>query len=86
MYEIRILDEAVRDLKRLDKAVGRRIVQRISWLAENLDSIRKEQLAGDLSDLCKFRIGAYRVLYQVLEDESVLIIHHIGHRRKVYQK
>jgi mRNA interferase RelE/StbE len=86
MYEIRILDEAVRDLKQLDKAVGRRIVQKISWLAENLDSISKEQLAGNLSDLCKFRVGAYRVLYQVIEDESVLMIHHIGHRREVYRK
>ena len=86
MYEIRILDEAVRDLKRLDRPVGRRIVQRISWLAENLDSISKEQLAGNLSDLCKFRVGAYRVLYQVIEDESVLMIHHIGHRREVYRK
>ncbi|XOF33002.1 MAG: type II toxin-antitoxin system RelE family toxin [Candidatus Electrothrix sp. YB6] len=50
MYEIRILDEAVRDLKRLDKSVGQRIVQKISWVAENFDKINKEQLCGDLSD------------------------------------
>ena len=67
MYEVRILNEAVRDLKQLDKPVGRRIVQRISWLASNLDNISKEQLSGNLSNLYKFRIGAYRVLYQVLK-------------------
>jgi len=82
MYEVRILNEAVHDLKRLDKPVGRRIVQRISWLAANLDNISKEQLSGNLSDLYKFRIGAYRVL----EYESVLMIHHIGHRREIYRK
>lgn len=86
MYEIRILDEAVRDLKRMDKSVGRRIVQKISWLAENLENISKEQLCGDLSDFYKFRVGAYRVLYQVLEDELVLLIHYIGHRREIYRK
>jgi mRNA interferase RelE/StbE len=85
MYEIRILDEAVRDLKRLDKPIGRRIVQRINWLVENLDNIQRERLTGDLSEFYKFRVGAYRVLYQVLEDEAVLVIHQIGHRREIYR-
>lgn len=39
-YRIRILQEASRDLERLDKPTGCRIVQRIRWLAENLDAIR----------------------------------------------
>lgn len=86
MYEVRVLDDAVRDLKRLDKPVGRRIVRKISWLAENLENINNEQLSGNLSDFYKFRVGAYRVLYQVLEKESVLLIHHIGHRREIYRK
>ncbi|WP_446011577.1 type II toxin-antitoxin system RelE family toxin [Candidatus Electrothrix sp.] len=86
MYEVRVLDDAVRDLKRLDKPVGRRTVRKISWLAENLENINNEQLSGNLSDFYKFRVGAYRVLYQVLEKESVLLIHHIGHRREIYRK
>jgi len=85
MYEIRILDEAVRDLKRLDKPIGRRIVQRLNWLAENLDNVQREQLTGNLSEFYKFRVGAYRVLYQVLEDESLIVIHQIGHRRDIYR-
>ncbi len=85
MYQIRILDAAVRGLQRLDKPVARRIVRRINWLAENLDRVPRQRLTGDLSDFCKLRVGAYRVLYQVLEDESVLIIHQIGHRREIYR-
>ncbi len=85
MYEVRILDEAVRDLKRLDKPVAQRIVKRINWLAENLDNIQRERLTGELSDYYKLRVGAYRVLYQVLEDEFILIIHQIGHRREIYR-
>ena len=48
MYQIRILDAAERELAQLDKTVGRRIVRRIRWLAENLDSIKPIALAGDL--------------------------------------
>ena len=85
MYEIRILDEAIHDLKRLDKPIARRVVQRINWLAENLDEVQRESLTGNLTEFYKFRVGAYRVLYQILEDEAILVIHQIGHRREIYR-
>jgi mRNA interferase RelE/StbE len=44
VYRTRILDAATRDLARLDKPIGRRIVERIRWLAENLDDVRPEAL------------------------------------------
>lgn len=48
MYRMRVLDAATRDLAQLDKPVGRRIVERIRWLGENLNVIRPEALTGDL--------------------------------------
>lgn len=56
-YRVRILEAASRDLERLDKPTGRRIVQRIHWLAANL-----EALAGDLAGFYKLRVGDYRVI------------------------
>lgn len=84
-YRIRILEAASQDLARLDKPVGRRIVQRITWLAANLDSLRLEALAGDLAGLYKLRVGDYRVIYEVLWDEETIVIHAIGHRREIYR-
>lgn len=40
MYQIRILEKATRELSKLDKIIGHRIVERIKWLAVNLDNIR----------------------------------------------
>jgi len=85
-YRIRILQAASRDLERLDKPTGRRIVQRIHWLAENLDAIRLEALTGDLAGLYKLRVGDYRVIYEVLWDEETIVIHAIGHRREIYRR
>jgi mRNA interferase RelE/StbE len=85
MYEIRILEAAIRDLRKLDPPIARRIAQRINWLAENLDDIQRERLTGDLSEFYKFRVGAYRILYEVIEDEAVIMIHQIGHRREIYR-
>ena len=62
MYDLRILEDASRELARLDKGVGRRIVERVNRLAANLDDIRPEALTGDLVGLYKFRVGDYRVI------------------------
>jgi mRNA interferase RelE/StbE len=86
MYQIRILDAAARDLGRLDSAVARRIVNRIRWLAENLDDVKPEALTGDLSGLYKLRVGDHRVVYEILHSEHVIVIHLIGHRREIYRK
>jgi len=86
MYHIHILDTAARELAKLDKPLGRRIVERIRWLATNLDEIRPEPLTGDLAGLDKLRVGAYRVVYEILHDEHTVVIHIIGHRREVYRR
>ena len=62
MYRVRILDAATRELARLDKPFARRIIERITWLATNLDSIRPEALTGELAGFCKLRVGDYRVI------------------------
>lgn len=86
MYQIRILDAATRELARLDRAVAYRIVNRIRWLADNLEEIKPEALTGDLAGLYKLRIGDYRVMYEILRPEEVIVIHLIGHRREIYRK
>jgi mRNA interferase RelE/StbE len=86
VYRVRVLETAIRELARLDKPVGRRIVERIRWLAANPEAIGREPLADDLTGLYKLRVGDYRVLYEILHDEQTIVIHAIGHRRDIYRK
>lgn len=86
MYRVHILEAASQDLARLDKPIGRRIVQRINWLAANLNVVRLEALSGELAGLYKLRVGDYRVIYEVLWHEETIVIHAIGHRREIYQR
>jgi len=85
MYQVRILKHAVRELERLDKPMGVRIIQRIHWLAKNLDDIKPIRLAGDLAGLFKQREGDYRIIYQVLHKEKTILVHCIGHRKDIYR-
>ncbi len=86
MYRAEITDEAQRDLEHLDKEIAARILKRIRWLEENLEQIAPERLSGPLTDLYKLRVGDYRVLYDIVRGERLLLIHRIRHRREVYRE
>ena len=86
MHDIRILDAAAHELKRLDKPVGRRIVKHIRWLAENMDEIQPESLTGNLAGFYKLRVGDCRIIYEILHTDQAIIIHLIGHRREIYKR
>jgi len=86
VHQVRILDSATRDLARLDKSIGRRVVERINWLATNVDTIRLETLTGELAGFHKLRVGDYRVIYEILHDEKGIVIHAIGHRKEIYRR
>ncbi len=86
MYRVRLLDAATRELSRLEKPIGRRIVERITWLATNLDALKPEALTGDLAGFYKLRVGDYRVIYEILHQEQIVMIHAVGHRREIYRR
>ena len=86
MYRLRIQEPASHELERLDKPIGRRIVARLNWLAANVDTIKPQALTGELAGLFKLRVGDYRVLYEILREEQLIVIHVIGHRREIYRE
>lgn len=70
-YLVEYEPEALADLEKLRKSVCQRIVNKINWLAENLDQITPQPLTADLSGFFKLRVGDYRVIY---EKELFLLI------------
>ena len=86
MYSIRILNPAFKKLEKLDRSTGKRIADRIQWLSENLDSTKLYTLKGELRGLYKIREGSYRIIFEILKTERVVIIHSVGHRREIYRQ
>lgn len=85
MYRFDFTADAERDLDRLDQPTRKRILKRLKWLGDNAENTRHESLQGNLHDLFKFRIGDYRVLYDLIEQEKLVLVHQIEHRSKVYR-
>ena len=86
MLQLRILESAARELASLDRPTAARVVTKVRWLAGNFDKVRPEPLTGQLAGLFKLRVGPYRVIYEVLSNQEILVVHAVGHRREVYRK
>ena len=69
-------------LRRAPRDLAERINERLRELSEN--PVCEERLKGTLRDLCKSRIGDYRIAYQ-LKPCTVIVID-VGHRDRFYDK
>lgn len=86
MFQVNLLDFAGRDLEKLDNKTKQRVVKKLQWLAYNIQDAKLESLEGELAGLFKLRVGDYRILFEVLTKEEILLVHMIGHRREIYRK
>jgi len=83
-YDIEWKSSAIKELRRLDKKIIPRIIKAVETLSLNPfpSGVRKLR-GGEPSYL--IRIGDYRVIYTIFEDQSLLQIARIRDRRDVYR-
>ena len=81
-YKVNYKNSVKRDLKTLKREDA---VHILDQLEDQLATHPEEypMLKGDFAGLRKFRVGDYRVIFAVF-DEEVLILR-IGHRKEVYR-
>ncbi len=59
-----VLPAAQASLQKLDQPVTARLIRALLRLAETAEVMEHERLRGPLSELCKFRVGDYRLIYR----------------------
>jgi len=87
-YQIIILPSAEKDFDKISPPIRDLVVKRLMWLAENGDEVIHHALKGmpeDLSGLCRFRVGDYRILYWKYPSHKLLKIYRVLHRSTVYK-
>lgn len=60
------------------------IAHALSKLADNPKQISAKKLVGE--DAFRIRVRDYRILYEICDNEIVILVIRIGHRREVYRK
>ena len=85
-YNIVFSDRALKQLKKLDKHISSLI---IGWLEKNIQGCEDPRIHGkglveNRSGEWRYRIGDYRVICEILDEEIVVLVLEVGHRREVY--
>ncbi|MCD6290165.1 MAG: type II toxin-antitoxin system RelE/ParE family toxin [Anaerolineae bacterium] len=83
MYEIRILRPAIKDIANLPKGYAHLIAEHIDHLQENPRPPGAKKLHGrtDFS----LRIGVYRILYEIDDENRTVTVYRVRHRREAYR-
>ena len=83
-YKLYIKPSAVKEIESLPKKDRIRIVQKIQGLTTDPRLPGCEKLTGD--DKYRVRQGRYRIVYSIKDQELIVIVVKVGHRKDVYKK
>lgn len=84
MYKIVYTKAALKAIRQIPKSYIKSIVEHISELEANPHPHGSILLEGS-KDKYRIRVGMYRIIYAVMDDELVIEIIKIGHRKDVYR-
>ena len=79
---------ALKDLKKLDREISRRITSFLGKRIATLDDPRSigAALKGtELGELWRYRVGDYRIICEIRDKQLVILAISIGHRREIYR-
>lgn len=87
-YSVVFTTEAKKSLKKLDKHTSSLI---IGWIEKNLQGcenprIKGKALTANRSGQWRYRIGDYRLICEIEDNELIILALSVGHRREIYEK
>lgn len=73
-------------LRKLDRAVAKRILIKINGLEENLHGILPLSfIPKGMDKLCKYKVGEWRVFLWIDETKKEIILYTVKHRKEAYK-
>jgi mRNA interferase RelE/StbE len=83
-YRLTFKKSVTRDFRSITKNDVPRILKRIEALADDPRPVGSEKLSGQ--ERFRVRQGMYRIIYEIQNEELVIIVVKVGHRREVYRE
>lgn len=83
-YELRITPAARKEIDRLPRQARERVEVAIVSLADNPRPRGSKKMQG-LKDTYRIRVGDYRVIYQVQDDDLLILVVAVGARKDIYR-
>ncbi|MDA8399054.1 MAG: type II toxin-antitoxin system RelE/ParE family toxin [Actinomycetota bacterium] len=84
-YSVTLAPSAARQLRKFDSDVRRRIQAAIDLLAVEPRPPAASRLVGGSGEW-RVRTGNYRIVYEIDDDQLVVLVLRMGHRREIYDR
>lgn len=83
-YSIQIAPAAERQIRKLEVTVRRQIFKKIGTLQSNPRPVGVEKLTA--IDSYRVRVGDYRIIYDIEDRITTVLVVRIGNRKEVYRR
>ncbi len=83
-YELRFKNSVAKDLRALPKSDVAKVLERIDALRDDPRPPGSEKLSAQ--ERYRIRQGSYRILYEISDQEVIVTVVKVGHRREVYRQ
>jgi mRNA interferase RelE/StbE len=83
-YQVTLIPAAEKQLEKLAKQLQRRVVIKLSSLAQNPRPPDAKALQA-MEGLLRVRVGDYRIVYRVVDEPAQVTVVRIAHRSDVYR-
>lgn len=86
-YKLLISNDVKKKIKKMDKHLALMLAKDMKAKLDGLENPRSfgKALVGQYKGLWRYRIGAYRVICHIRDDELIVLAIYIGHRKDIYK-
>lgn len=87
-YSVEYSERAIKELKKLNRYTRQMIY---AWISKNLVGCENPRqhgkgLTANRSGQWRYRIGDYRLICEIKDNELVILALSVGHRREIYSR
>ena len=84
VYQVLLERQAEKDLNRLDSRILARVIQALRALKDNPRPVGCRKLER-LRNNWRFRVGDYRIIYEIADEVRIVRVYRVRHRKEVYR-
>ena len=86
-WQVKINDKAVKSLAKIDRNKAAKIWHflEIELPAMTNPRLSGKALQGEFKGLWRYRVGDYRLICQIKDNELIILVIEIGHRKNIYR-
>ena len=84
-YTVEIAPAAERQIRKLEATARRRILNRIETLQRNPRPVGVEKLS-DSEGLYRVRVGNFRIIYEIEDRITKVLVLKVGDRKEIYKR